>query len=264
MTERYPEIDEVIAYIQQNIHEPLPLPRLAKYAAYSPFHFSRIFKERMGLPPLYYVSAMRLQKAKDLLLRTDMTIRDIGLEIGQQSLGTFTTRFTERVGMTPSDFRNSIRHAGDLLRSLQHFNEGRLRGWKMNRPGNIGGTVQAASAFSGVIFIGLFAKPIPEGLPLYGTLLFSLGEFCFTGVKPGTYYLMATSLDWGTNANDILLPQRTLRTRFHHPIAVKPGIPVPYQEVMLYPPRADDPPILISLSVLMNRFLRRSLQKSNR
>lgn len=106
-----------------------------------------------------------------------MTIRDIGLEIGQQSLGTFTTRFTERVGMTPSDFRNSTRHAGDLLRSLQHFNEGRLRGWKMNRPGNIGGTVQAASAFSGVIFIGLFAKPIPEGLPLYGTLLFSLGSF---------------------------------------------------------------------------------------
>lgn len=117
------EIDEVIAYIHRHLDEPLPLSRLANHVAYSQYHFARIFKERIGLPPLYYVSTMRLQRAKDLLLRTNMSVRDIGLEIGQQSLGTFSTRFTERVGVSPSEFRETAQLAEDRLRSLQQLTE---------------------------------------------------------------------------------------------------------------------------------------------
>lgn len=259
--DRYAEIDEVIAYIHQHIDEPLPLSRLAKVASYSPYHFTRIFKERIGLPPLYYVSAMRLQKAKDLLLRTNLSIRDIGLEIGQQSLGTFTTRFTERVGMSPSHFRNSPMQAESLLQSLRQMQDWRDAHYPILQQGRVEGTVHAAVPFEGVILIGLFPKPIPEGLPLYGTLLSSLGHFCFTGVKPGTYYLMATSIPWGMQAIDFLLPHHTLRTRSRAPIIVEPHSFVPHQHVMLHLPSPDDPPILISLSVLMNRFLQRTSQK---
>lgn len=258
MTERYSEIDEVIAYIHRHLNEPLPLARLAGYAAYSPYHFTRIFKERTGLPPLYYVSALRLQKAKDMLLRTNLSVRDIGLEIGQQSLGTFTTRFTERVGVTPSDFRNSARLTGHYLHSLQT-----LDNWSppqlaaAGRYLRVDGTVRAEAPFEGVILIGLFAKPIPEGLPLYGTLLGSLGSFSFTDVRPGTYYLMATSVSWGAQAVDVLVPQTTLRARLKEPIVVEPFTPVAHQEIALHPPRPDDPPILISLPLLMNIFLSR-------
>ncbi|MDF2660081.1 MAG: transcriptional regulator, partial [Paenibacillus sp.] len=258
------EIDEVIAYIHQNIYEPLPLARLAGHVAYSPYHFTRIFKERIGLSPLYYVSALRLQKAKDLLLNTNLSIRDIGLEIGQQSLGTFTTRFTERVGMTPSQFRNSTMQADHYFRSLQQLDDWRTSLPVFHQHGRLHGTVHATSPFEGVILIGLFAKPIPEGLPLYGTLLSSLGDFCFTGVKPGTYYLMATSVSWEMQAIDFLLPKTTLRTRSREPIVVKPFAPVPHQEVMLYPPRQDDPPILISLPLLMNNFLNRVTRQDAR
>lgn len=94
MTDRYAEIDAVIEFIHQHMDEPLSLSRLARYAAYSPYHFTRLFKDRTGLSPLYYVSSLRLQKAKDLLLRTNLSVRDIAVEIGQQSLGTFTTSFT--------------------------------------------------------------------------------------------------------------------------------------------------------------------------
>lgn len=258
------EIDEVIAYIHQNIYEPLPLARLAGHAAYSPYHFTRLFKERIGLSPLYYVSALRLQKAKDLLLNTNLSIRDIGLEIGQQSLGTFTTRFTERVGMTPSQFRNSTLQADRHFRSLQQLNDWRTSLPAFHQHGRLHGTVHATIPFEGVILIGLFAKPIPEGLPLYGTLLSSLGDFCFTGVKPGTYYLMATSVSWEMRAIELLLPKTTLRTRSREPIVVKPFSPVPHQEVMLYPPRQDDPPILISLPLLMNNFLNRVTRQDAR
>ncbi|GGD58154.1 helix-turn-helix transcriptional regulator [Paenibacillus nasutitermitis] len=257
--ERYAEIDEVIKYIHQNIYDPLPLSALAGHAAYSPYHFARLFKERMGLSPLYYVSALRLQKAKDLLLRTNMSIRDVGLEIGQQSLGTFTTRFTEKVGMTPSEFRNSEPLADHHFHSLQ-----RLGQWNADFPANgrqdqISGTVHAEVPFEGIILIGLFAKPIPEGLPLYGTLLSSLGDFCFTDVKPGIYYLMATSVSWGMKAADFMLTETTLRTRSRNPLFVGPHSIVPHQQVMLHEPRLDDPPILISLPVLMNNFLSKVL-----
>lgn len=255
--EKHSEIYEVIAYIHEHIDEPLPLDRLARYAAYSPYHFIRLFKETIGLSPQYYISSLRLQKAKDLLLKTNLTIRDIALEVGQQSLGTFTNRFTERIGVSPSQFRNQAFQADNYLHSLQNLKRWRVSYSTANRHGCIEGTVHAEVPFDGIILIGLFAKPIPEGLPLYGTLLPSLGHFSFMNVKPGTYYLMATSIPWGMQAADILLPHTTLRTRSRVPIIVKPDSFVPHQQVMLYTPRLDDPPILISLSLLMSNFLNR-------
>lgn len=257
VTDRYSEIDEVIAYIHQRIYEPLFLSQLAGYAGYSTYHFTRIFKERIGLSPLYYVSSLRLQKAKELLLHTNLSVRDIGLEIGQQSLGTFTSRFTERVGVSPSHFRNSMMQADNHLHSLQKLNDWRTLHPTSNQYTRIEGTTQAEIPFEGVILIGLFAKPILEGLPLYGTLVSSLGHFSITDVKPGIYYLMATSVSWGTQAMDFLLPHTTLRTRMKEPIIVGAYSTVPHQQVTLHVPRPDDPPILISLPLLMNNFLNR-------
>ncbi|WP_134748788.1 helix-turn-helix domain-containing protein [Paenibacillus athensensis] len=257
MAERYPEIDALIDYIQHNIYEPLPLAHLASFAGYSQYHFARIFKERIGLSPLYYVSAMRLQKAKDLLLQTNLNIRDIGLEIGQQSLGTFTTRFKERVGVSPAEFRQSAQQADRHLSALQKLTRWQTPQQRSPLCGIVTGTLHAAAPFEGVVLVGLFAKPIPEGFPLYGTLVSSLDSFAFTNVKPGIYYLMATSISWGSKALDVLLPQTTLRTRSKEPIVVASGHPVPPLRVELFEPRADDPPILISLPLLMNNFLRR-------
>ena len=240
--------------MQENIHNPISLAEIANHVAYSPYHFSRMFKKQIGISPLYYVSSLRLQKAKEMLLKTNLTVRDIGLEIGQQSLGTFTTRFTERVGQSPAQFRNSIVEADNQLESLQIFSE-----WNPVNTENhfnvVKGTVLAEVPFSGVIFIGLFQKSIPEGRPLYGTVLSSLGDYLFTDVKPGKYYLMTTAISWETEATDILLPNTTLRARSIDPIIVQNGIPIPKQNITLRGPRLDDPPILISLPLLMKNFL---------
>lgn len=241
-------------YIQENIHEPISLEKLASHVAYSPYHFSRLFKKQIGISPLYYVSSLRLQKAKEMLLKTNFAVRDIGLEIGQQSLGTFTTRFTERVGQSPAQFRKSIVEAGNQLEALKT-----LSAWDPvrteKRVNVVRGTVQAVVPFKGVIFIGLFQKSIPEGLPLYGTVLYSPGNYLFTNVKPGKYYLMTTAISWETKATDILLPYTTLRDRSIDPIIVQNGIPLYQHDITLRGPRIDDPPILISLPLLMRKFL---------
>ncbi|MHB1611261.1 MAG: hypothetical protein ACYCT0_06190, partial [Sulfobacillus sp.] len=63
---------------------------------------------------------------------------------------------------------------------------------------------------------------------------------------------------------DYLIPRTTLRTRSRVPIVVQHDVPVPDQIVTLFPPRLDDPPILISLPVLMDRFLRRLSESPSR
>ena len=262
-SKEYKEIDEVIKYIHQHIYDPLSLSRLSRHISYSPYHFTRIFKGRMGLSPMYYVASLRLQKAKELLLSTNLPVRDIAMEIGQESLGTFTTRFTERVGVTPSQFRNSMNQANASIQSLQKLNDWPSSDLISNKSPQVKGTVRATVPFKGIILIGLFIKPIPEGLPKYGTLLSSLGDFCFTDVYPGTYYLMATSVSWEMHPKDILLTPTTLRARLMEPIILKPDTAVPHQNVLLDVPQLDDPPILISLPILMNNFLNRVLQHRN-
>ena len=221
-------------------------------------------KEKVGISPVYYISALRLQKAKGLLLNTNLRVRDIGMEIDQKSLGTFMTRFTKRVGMSPSEFRNSLQKAENHFRSLQKLSDWSDSHISLDQPATITGTINATVPFEGLILIGLFAKPIPEGLPIYGTLISSLGNFYITDIKPGVYYLMATSVSWEMQAMDFVLPQKTLRTRSKKPVIVESISTIPHQEVLLYPPRLDDPPILISLSVLMNHFLQRVHKQSNR
>lgn len=261
---RIHEIDEVVAFIHRNLHEPMTLERLAAHVGYSPFHFSRMFKRQVGLPPLYYASALRLQKAKDLLIHTGLSIRDISLEIGQQSLGTFTTRFTNCVGVTPSEFRHSLpssEAARASLSLLKHWRDPLL---SINPDHAVEGTISTSAPFEGFILIGLFASPIPEGLPIKGTLLPGPGFFSLSGIQPGTYYLMATAISWASREHDMLLPYDTLRTRDHHPLIVHPHTRVPHQNVILHEPRLDDPPILISLPLLMNRFLKRLGQINHR
>ncbi|WP_088034806.1 helix-turn-helix domain-containing protein [Evansella clarkii] len=257
MNHIYSEIDEVIKYIHNNIDGPLSLSHLADYARYSPYHFSRIFKQRTGLSPHHYVSSLKLQRAKDLLLNTELTIRDIGMEIGQQSLGTFTTRFTERVGISPSQFRKSPSHINKYLKSLKTHTNLSHQSIMAAHTNIVEGSIEAEIPFHGVILAGLFTKPIPAGLPQYGTILTSLGDFIFPHVRPGIYYLMVTAVTWEMKSNEILVPNQNLRAKASTPIIVNSKIKIPKQNITLREPRLDDPPILISLPLLMKNFLNR-------
>lgn len=255
MIERKPEIDAAILYIQRNIYEPISLSNLSKHVGYSPFHFIRLFKAQTGLTPYHYISSFRIQKAKELLLHTNLPIREIAMEVCQQSLGTFTTRFGEKVGVAPSHFRMQQTSVEDQLKSFWDLNQRISIDTAVTTGINVVGSVNSVVPFEGIIFIGLFHKPIPESLPEYGMIRMSLGEFRFSNVKPGIYYLMATTLTWKMNASDILNPTANLRTRHHLPFVVERVQDVDRGLVTLYPPDLNDPPILISLPLLMSRFL---------
>jgi AraC-like DNA-binding protein len=94
--------------IDREYAEPLDVEALARDAEMSAGHFSRQFKLAYGESPYSYLMTRRIERAMALLRRGDLSVTEICFEVGCSSLGTFTTRFTELVGMPPTEYR---RHA---------------------------------------------------------------------------------------------------------------------------------------------------------
>ena len=84
--------------------EPLDVPTMATKALMSPAHFSREFKAAYGETPYSYLMTRRIERAK-ALLRQGMSVTDACVTVGCTSLGSFSSRFTEIVGETPSQYR---------------------------------------------------------------------------------------------------------------------------------------------------------------
>ncbi|MER5258294.1 MULTISPECIES: helix-turn-helix transcriptional regulator [unclassified Streptomyces] len=85
--------------------EPLDVPALARAALMSPGHFSRSFRAAYGETPYSYLMTRRIERAKALLRRGDLSVTDVCMEVGCTSLGSFSSRFTELVGESPSAYR---------------------------------------------------------------------------------------------------------------------------------------------------------------
>ncbi|MGH3415148.1 MAG: helix-turn-helix domain-containing protein [Actinocrinis sp.] len=85
--------------------QPLDLSALARTALMSPGHFSRSFREAHGETPYSYLMTRRVERAKALLRRGDLSVTEVCFEVGCTSLGSFSSRFTELVGETPSSYR---------------------------------------------------------------------------------------------------------------------------------------------------------------
>ncbi len=85
--------------------EPLDVPTLARAALMSPAHFSRQFRAAYGETPYAYLMTRRIERAKALLRRGDMSVTDVCMAVGCTSLGSFSSRFTELVGETPTAYR---------------------------------------------------------------------------------------------------------------------------------------------------------------
>ena len=85
--------------------EPLDLAALARAALMSTGHFSRQFRAAYGETPHAYLMTRRIERAKALLRRGDMSVTEVCMAVGCTSLGSFSARFTELVGETPTAYR---------------------------------------------------------------------------------------------------------------------------------------------------------------
>jgi AraC-like DNA-binding protein len=98
--------------IDREYAKPLDVEALARDAHMSAGHFSRRFRQAYGESPYSYLMTRRIERAMALLRGGDMSVTEVCFEVGCSSLGTFSTRFTELVGMPPSTYRS--RQAGAM------------------------------------------------------------------------------------------------------------------------------------------------------
>jgi AraC-like DNA-binding protein len=91
--------------IDREYATPLDVAALARAALMSPAHFSRQFRAAYGETPYAYLMTRRIERAKALLRRGDMSVTEVCIEVGCSSLGSFSARFTQLVGETPTAYR---------------------------------------------------------------------------------------------------------------------------------------------------------------
>ena len=101
--------------MDREYYEPLDVEALARGVNMSAGHLSRQFKLAYGESPYSYLMTRRIERAMALLRRGDLSVTDVCFAVGCSSLGTFSTRFTELVGMPPSVYRESKKAQAEIV-----------------------------------------------------------------------------------------------------------------------------------------------------
>jgi AraC-like DNA-binding protein len=98
-------LEEARDWLAAHFDEPVSLQQAARVACCSPYHFHRQFVALFGETPQDFVSRLRLAEAKKLLVTTSMPVGEVCLNVGYQSLGTFSTQFRKNEGTSPKQYR---------------------------------------------------------------------------------------------------------------------------------------------------------------
>ncbi|WP_374020586.1 helix-turn-helix domain-containing protein [Paenibacillus thiaminolyticus] len=98
-------IEQVCKYIEDNLDQDLSLSAISQNVNYNPSYVSRLFKQVAGVNLFDYINTARIERAKHLLIRTDMTAQEIAKKVGYDSSQYFSTMFKKNLAMTPQEYR---------------------------------------------------------------------------------------------------------------------------------------------------------------
>jgi len=249
-----PAVLQAIQAMHKRYFDSITLTELAAEVFVSPFHFSRIFAKATGVTPGRYLTAVRLFEAKRLLLTTSLTVSDVVCSVGYSSIGTFTSRFSRAVGMTPTQYREpevsellvalapnfrrlpplqQIQAAGRGCASLRHGDgviNGRIEMPRGTPPANV--------------LVGVFSDPVPQCGPVAFTGRMNTGsaDIEIHNVPDGDWVVMAIA-EHAPGTPTASFSVATLR----NPVPVRAGRPV-YVPLTMRAPQPIDPPIAITLA----------------
>jgi AraC-like DNA-binding protein len=239
-------VEKAVGAMRRNVGREYTLQDMADEVYISPYHFNRIFRGLVGVPPRYFLSTLRIASAKRLLVETDAKVIDICFEVGFSSVGTFSRRFKDLVGVSPQHLRRAV----DRDRSPAAAGGPPLNGSASAE--GLRGRVKAPPGFEGRIFVGLFDSPVPQGRPLSCCVLSNAGGFRLPQVPDGLYYRLAAAYPFHRAGDDLLLGDATLRAgSARRPVAVRNRAWDAPVELELRPPTLIDPPILVALPLLL-------------
>jgi len=187
---------------------------IARQNFYSQFHFTREFGRITGTTPRRYLAALRMDRAKSYLLNSDRGIAEIGHLVGYSSVGTFSSRFAQLVGFSPSVWRRSggmsspaaVRQGPGAARCIGHI--------------SLHDTVGAE--YWRALSVGAYEDSIVQGAPLASTTVERPGTFRLDGLPVGSWTVVVRSDPRPAQPVNVLGRQHA-----HLSLAVPPEIPAP-------------------------------------
>ena len=99
------QLRRVLSAMEAHLAEEFHLGQLAEIAGMSEYHFSRLFKKAAGYSPSQFFIRLRMARARQLLVETERSVIDVGLEVGYSSPSHFSQVFKREVGVTPTQYR---------------------------------------------------------------------------------------------------------------------------------------------------------------
>jgi AraC-like DNA-binding protein len=244
--------ERVISAMNRRLDQPMSNSNMADIACLSPCHFNRLFRHATGIPPIQFHYALRLDRAKRLLVSTDLSITEICFEVGYNSLGTFTSRFNQLVGMSPSAFRSLTRRfASTRLSDLSAL---------LLEPAvvpalstSICGEVSNV-ACDGLIFTALFPRAIPEGVPIACALTGGGAPYYLPNPAYGIWHVFAVAIPWAAAGMQLITLDGLQRGR-SGPIRAEGNGWSGASQIELSSARMLDPPVLSAIPVLLSRMI---------
>jgi AraC family transcriptional regulator len=235
-------VEQVVTVMRDRYHERLYVPELAAETFFSPFHFTRIFRRDTGVTPCQYLTAVRLFEAKRLLLNTSLSVADVACRVGYPGVGTFTTRFTRLVGVSPGLYRRlpkagmlSIADDVKRLPNVDVLNAARPR------PVPNGASIVGSVKFDGSItrlLVGAFDEPIPQAPPaLWDCTEDAARCWRLDGLPSGEWTIIAVAES---------ATEPTILVGSHTAIRVSAGMSARI-DIELHRPRRTDAPIMVPI-----------------
>lgn len=243
-------VSRVIGAMHERLEDPFSLSDMADVAVMSPFHFNRTFRAFTGVPPCQFLGALRLAAARRLLITTNTTVTDVCFSVGYNSLGTFSRRFTALLGLSPRRLRTLAAEAPRMSGTpmLRHHPVPPERT-------AIRGLVTSTTPFDGPVFVGLFRSAIPQDRPVACAVLLAPGPFGIPSVPDGDYHVFALGIPTASDVREYLVFDTALRGGGHR-VRIEGGAATADVRIELHEPLVTDPPILITLPVLIGRAKR--------
>lgn len=248
-------VRQAIYTMHKRYSESLTLNQIAAEVFVSPYHFSRVFARATGVPPGRYLTSVRLFAAKKLLLTTDLTVSDIVCGVGYNSVGTFTSRFTRAVGLSPTQYRDPrvaellvvVSHEYSCLPGMDEMRRARFLKPKNSGPCHtISGAVELPEEVGPAdVLVSVFPESVPQGSPVAFEVFSATGraEFTITDVPLGPHVVIATAVP----TSDRTRSGRMFMSSTRHPIRIARGLRT-YVHLLLEEVQETDAPFSVTLA----------------
>lgn len=247
-------MEHAIREMRARLHEELSLEDMAESVCLSPYHFNRVFSRCIGIPPCEFLGTLRIDAAKRLLLTTSLSVTDVCYEVGYKSLGSFVTRFTQSVGVSPRHLRSLQNNGVEAQAGKTSVSTAKkipiVYIGEQILAQTLTGIVSTPPTFQGNIFIGVFPKPIPQGRPIRCTRLSRAGKFHIADIPDGVYYVLCAAFSYAVDMRNIqsfLLPDASLLVGVCGPLQICRSETREPVHITLRPWCLTDPPILAAL-----------------